>query len=120
MCERDSVITARLGDAALARRLARRVAHERRQAGEIGLARAARARNALSSARTFWPKRVVSSASRCITAAWRACSAGAELGAGADEVEMEALEDAALLAGRARSARAARAARRCARTAPRA
>ena len=78
MCERDSVIT----DApSTPRSSAACDAAARTKGGRPARSASPSSRswNDDSSARTFWPKRVVSSARRCITSAWRRCSVGASL-----------------------------------------
>ena len=96
MSERDSVITRAVGDAALARRLARRGAHERRQAGEIGLVLEHQLEPALVG------EHVLAEARRQLGEALHDRRVARllgrrEPGAGADEVEVEALEDTPLL-----------------------
>ena len=67
--------------------LARRGAHERRAGRRDRPRSRSTSWNALSSASTFWPKRVVSSASRSHDRGVALLPAGAEPRAGADEVE---------------------------------
>ncbi len=119
MCERESVISRAVGDAALARGLARGVAHERRQAGEIGLVLQDESKPALVG------EHVLAEARRQLGQPLHDRRVARllgrrQLGAGAHEVEVEALEHAALLGVEADPVAPLRAARRCARTAPRA